>query len=252
MGIFALELHAGRSLRVVEPDHAHPVAFDPTGQLFRLSPKPLQIVGPVPASRHHERARHLGIPEAKVQHRVSAHRQAADMGAWDAEMRHHAAQVLDRGVLRERRRIAGDVGRRVAARVIRDHLVAAGEEANLRVPAAAIPRKLVAQHEWESLSGDLVVKPHAVHESLGHVLPPPAVASMGLATCAAVRPVRHARGPRRCRRVLRWPTAGHNPEHGHTSTGSAVHDGDPCASVGRRDGPGHQPPWHHDQGQEPH
>src|SRR5207247_5155033 len=98
---------------------------------------------PVAAARDHERARPLRIGETRVQRREAAHREARDMRAIDLEMVEYRDDVVARARLGVLALVLGRVGERIAAGVIRDAAVAAGEKPYQRLPAAVVPRALV-------------------------------------------------------------------------------------------------------------
>ena len=91
-----------------------------------------------------------------------AHRQPDHVRALDAERIEHAARVVARSRLGVALDLRRHVGRRIAARVVRDAAVAARKMPQLRLPASAIAGELVHEEDRGSRAGLLEKQPDAV------------------------------------------------------------------------------------------
>src|SRR5581483_6986675 len=119
-------------------------------------------VGAVATSADNQRARAFWIAHPEVQRRKSAHRDADDMRLVDPEPVEHGADIVAGARLGVLRDVLGNVGGRVAARVVGDASVASAEVADLRLVTAMVAGKLVDEDDRHPLAGLLVVELHAV------------------------------------------------------------------------------------------
>ena len=121
----------------------------------------------VTASGDHQRSRAIAVVQAEVQRREPAHRDADHVRLVDPESVEHGADVVAGARLRIVRDLGGNVGGRIAARVVGDASVAPREMAHLRLVAAMVAGELVDEDDRQALAGLFVVELHAIVS--GHV-----------------------------------------------------------------------------------
>src|SRR6266850_281363 len=74
----------------------------------------------------------------------------------------HATDIVPRPLLGVTLYLAGDLGRRIAARVENDAPVSAREVAHLRLPAAEVAGEFMRKHDGRAGAGLLIVELHAI------------------------------------------------------------------------------------------
>src|SRR5437899_11861276 len=92
----------------------------------------------------------------------ATHREADDMSLAEREPGAHGTDVVARLVLRIFFAVRGDVGRWIAARVEGNAAIAAGEVAQLRLPAAMVAGKLVHKDDRRPAAGLFEIELHPI------------------------------------------------------------------------------------------
>src|SRR5688500_18835382 len=100
--------------------------------------------------------------EAEVESDIAAQRQPAYVCLRNAEAAQQVVEVLDEVLLRVRIRLLEHARGRVAAMVVGDDPVTAGEVAHLGLPRAIVAAELVAPHERKATAGLFVIDIDAV------------------------------------------------------------------------------------------
>ena len=103
---------------------------------------------------------------------VAAHREAADVRRGQPEVQKEPPEIFDGVVLRIGAGVGGNIGWGIAARVVCNHLIPAGEEPDLGIPTSMVPREFVDEHQRHTLPIRLVVQAHPVDQRRWHPAPP--------------------------------------------------------------------------------
>jgi hypothetical protein len=158
--VLVLELHPGRPQGIAGGEGRHAVARQALGAGLGLGAELVAAVGlgAVAAAGDHQGARHPGVGQAEVERREAAHGQPHDMGLGDAQMIEHRLDVGGCAGLGIADRVLGHFRGRVAAGIKGDAAVAAGEVAQLGLPAAMVAGELVHEDHRKARAGLLVVQ----------------------------------------------------------------------------------------------
>jgi hypothetical protein len=162
--ILRLELHPLRAAAIGLDEACDAFALDQLRILLRrrLELLVLRRMRAVAAARHGNRGRAVAVRHPEVQRGKRAHGKADYVRALDAERVEHAADVVPGAGLRVALEVLGHVGRRVAARVVRNAAVAARKVAHLRLPAAVVAAELVHEHDRRAAARLLEIELDAV------------------------------------------------------------------------------------------
>src|SRR5450631_1507747 len=147
--VLVLELDAGRTAchSLGHRDHS---VLDKDPREKRRLPQPGVAVGGMRAGPYtccDYRAGFLGIPQPKLQGRISAHAQADQMSPLDLEVPHHRGDVVDRELPAIQRGIFGYITGRVASGIVGNATVVAGKMANLGIPPTEVRREFMDEDD---------------------------------------------------------------------------------------------------------
>src|SRR5216683_152260 len=138
--VLVLELDASRTAchSLGHRDHS---VLDKDPREKRRLPQPGVAVGGMRAGPYaccDYRAGFPGIPQPKLQGRISAHAQADQMSLLDLEVPHHRGDVVDRELPAIQRCIFGDITGWVASGIVGNAAVATGEVTHLGFPPTEV------------------------------------------------------------------------------------------------------------------
>ena len=95
------------------------------------------------------------------------------MGALDTQVVENRSNILVGEGLRVLGRILGNIGRRVAPRVVDNTAISASEKSHLRFPASRVARKFMHEHDRLAASRVFIVELYAIFRlHVAHVYSP--------------------------------------------------------------------------------
>src|SRR6266567_4380646 len=162
--VLVLELHARRPERIAHSSLRHADFLEAPRGGLGLGGELRPLVGrrPVAATSDYQRTSAIGIGEAEMQRRKTAHGQADHMRLVDLERIDDRLDVITCALLRVSFAVVRHVGGRIAAGIERDAAIAAAEIAHLRFPGPAVACEFVDEDDRDARSDLLVKELHAV------------------------------------------------------------------------------------------